>query len=66
MAGAIINAINFSQSAAFARLRGSETIFLDNVILDDGAGGTAVVGISHFVLPGIKDIARNNLQRVRV
>ena len=58
LAGVIINAVNFSQSNAFARLRGSETIFLDNV----PTTGNAVNGLLTFTVNGIRDIGGNLLQ----
>ena len=63
MAGVIINAINFSDSAAVARLRAGSTIFLSEADAVGGALSTiAATGDLDGKLDGIKDLARNDLR----
>ena len=62
MAGVIINAINFSDSTVFARLRAGSTIFLSSPTAVSGIPTIAGPGDADGRLDGIKDIAGNDLQ----
>jgi VCBS repeat-containing protein len=62
MAGVIINAINFSDSNVFARLRAGSTIFLSSPTAVSGIATVAQPGDADGRLDGIKDLAGNDLQ----
>ncbi len=62
MAGVIINTVNSSSTAAFARLRAGSTVFISDATAITGINTITSPGNPLGQLEGIKDVAGNNLQ----